>query len=83
VLGGRRSYIPSHRVFGKGRLASELRPFRQAASRISLAEFATARRKGERKFCEKPTDPNYLSICKLYNHVLALQENIVRPRLSS
>jgi len=40
--------------------------------------------KGERKFCEKPTDPNYLSICKLYNHILALQENIdiVRPRLS-
>ena len=27
--------------------------------------------KGERKFCEKPTGPNYLSIRKLYNHVLA------------
>ena len=47
-----------------------------------FAELNQQASKGERNFCEKPTNSNYESICKLYNHVLALQENIVRPRLS-
>ena len=44
VLGGWCRVTPFHRVFAKGRLTSELlRPFRQTASRISLAPRLTCR----------------------------------------